>query len=89
MKRTEQSKKGKCKKLTNQLEHHFERVKEIDGLFASAPVEIINIEKRRKTCGSKARILQTSTSNQPRPKSKRKMFWHKLNPKEDFWMILT
>jgi len=35
----------KCKKLTNQLETISERVKEIDGLFASAPVELINIRK--------------------------------------------
>ena len=35
----------KCKKLTNQLETISERVKEIDGLFASAPVELINIGK--------------------------------------------
>ncbi len=35
----------KCKKLTTQLETISERVREIDGLFASAPVELINIGK--------------------------------------------
>ena len=35
----------KCAKLTTQLETISERVKEIDGLFASAPVELINIGK--------------------------------------------
>jgi len=35
----------KCEKLTTQLETISERVKEIDGLFASAPVELINIRK--------------------------------------------
>ena len=35
----------KCKKLTTELETISERVKEIDGLFASAPVELINIRK--------------------------------------------
>ena len=35
----------KCAKLTTQLETISERVKEIDGLFASAPVELINIRK--------------------------------------------
>ena len=35
----------KCEKLTTQLETISERVKEIDGLFASAPVELINIGK--------------------------------------------
>jgi len=35
----------KCEKLTKQLETISERVKEIDGLFASAPVELINIGK--------------------------------------------
>ena len=41
--RTKQERK--CKKLTTQLETISERVKEIDGLFASAPVELINIGK--------------------------------------------
>jgi DNA repair exonuclease SbcCD ATPase subunit/DNA repair exonuclease SbcCD nuclease subunit len=35
----------KCRKLTTQLETISERVREIDGLFASAPVELINIGK--------------------------------------------
>ena len=35
----------KCGKLTTELETTIERVKEIDGLFASAPVELINIRK--------------------------------------------
>ena len=35
----------KCTKLTTQLETISERVREIDGLFASAPVELINIGK--------------------------------------------
>jgi len=35
----------KCEKLTTELETISERVKEIDGLFASAPVELINIGK--------------------------------------------
>ena len=35
----------KCKKLTTELETISERVREIDGLFASAPVELINIGK--------------------------------------------
>ena len=35
----------KCSKLTTQLETISERVREIDGLFASAPVELINIGK--------------------------------------------
>jgi len=35
----------KCAKLTTQLETISERIKEIDGLFASAPVELINIGK--------------------------------------------
>ena len=35
----------KCEKLTTQLETISERVREIDGLFASAPVELINIGK--------------------------------------------
>jgi DNA repair exonuclease SbcCD ATPase subunit len=35
----------KCSKLTTELETISERVKEIDGLFASAPVELINIGK--------------------------------------------
>jgi len=35
----------KCAKLTTQLETISERVREIDGLFASAPVELINIGK--------------------------------------------
>ena len=41
--RTKQERK--CKKLTTQLETISERVREIDGLFASAPVELINIGK--------------------------------------------
>ncbi len=41
--RTKQERK--CEKLTTQLETISERVKEIDGLFASAPVELINIGK--------------------------------------------
>ncbi len=35
----------KCTKLTTELETISERVREIDGLFASAPVELINIGK--------------------------------------------
>jgi len=35
----------KCAKLTTQLETISERVREIDGLFASAPVELIDIGK--------------------------------------------
>ncbi len=35
----------KCSKLTTELETISERVREIDGLFASAPVELINIGK--------------------------------------------
>jgi DNA repair exonuclease SbcCD ATPase subunit/DNA repair exonuclease SbcCD nuclease subunit len=35
----------KCAKLTTELETITERVREIDGLFASAPVELINIGK--------------------------------------------
>jgi DNA repair exonuclease SbcCD ATPase subunit/DNA repair exonuclease SbcCD nuclease subunit len=35
----------KCGKLTTELETTAERIKEIDGLFASAPVELINIRK--------------------------------------------
>ena len=38
----------KCAKLTTQLETTIERIKEIDGLFASAPVELINIRKETK-----------------------------------------
>jgi DNA repair exonuclease SbcCD ATPase subunit len=41
--RTKQERK--CSKLTTQLETISERVREIDGLFASAPVELINIRK--------------------------------------------
>ena len=35
----------KCTKLTTELETISERVREIDGLFASAPVELIDIRK--------------------------------------------
>ena len=38
----------KCSKLTTELDTISERVKEIDGLFASVPVELINISKETK-----------------------------------------
>ena len=43
--RDKEKQERKCAKLTTQLETITERVKEIDGLFASAPVELINIGK--------------------------------------------
>ena len=61
----------KCAKLTTQLETISERVREIDGLFASAPVELINIRKetaRLATAEQESADLNTKSTQAKKQK---------------------
>ena len=73
--RTKQERK--CAKLTTQLETISERVKEIDGLFASAPVELINIGKETARLAAAGQERSDYNLKAAQAKNQRKMFWSK------------
>ena len=75
----------KCDTLTTKLDTINTRIKEIEDLFASAPVEIINIKKENKRLHrSRKRNVSVPHSNCPSKKTKDRHFRASRNISKTF-----